>query len=319
MTGGAGHIQYRPLHAPREDRTCAVEPPLDQVDALVAANQELRKRYAYDFGGHSLPALAGQGREELVAEARRYTSAYRDVDVPPFEPGRNVFLAGHQPQLFHPGVWFKNFAMGAPAQQHAAVAVNLVIDSDAMKTAAVRVPGGSVARPRATLLPMDALGPMVPFEERRILDSDTFAGFGRRAAEEIASLVREPLVRQYWSRVRERARRQPIWENAWPSRDTNWKDNGGSRRWSCRKATSAGCPRSPGSRHACWPIYHDSRPPTTRRSTNTGKSTIFAVRGTPFRIWPRRTVGWRRRFGFGRRTIRAAAGSSSDTITKNWR
>ena len=204
MTGGAGQIQYRPLHAPREDRTALVEPPLDQVEALVAANQELRKGYAYDFSGYSLPTLAGQAREELVAAARRYTSAYRDVDVPPFEPGRNVFLAGHQPQLFHPGVWFKNFAMGALARQHAAVPVNLVIDSDAMKTAAIRVPGGTVARPHATLLPMDALGPMAPFEERRILDSDTFAGFGRRAAEEIASLVREPLVRQYWPLVRER-------------------------------------------------------------------------------------------------------------------
>ena len=114
MTGGAGHIQYRPLHAPREDRTALVEPPLDQVDALVAANQELRKGYAYDFCGHSLPNLAGQAREELVAAARRYTSAYRDVRRAAVRaPEESSFSPGINPTLSSGGL-VQEFCDGGP-------------------------------------------------------------------------------------------------------------------------------------------------------------------------------------------------------------
>jgi hypothetical protein len=116
-------------------------------------------------------------------------------------PPSAIFLAGHQPQLFHPGVWLKNFALGALARQHAAVAVNLVIDSDAMKTHALRVPGGSAAQPQVAMVPLDEPGPTIPFEERRIFDRGVFADFGRRAAEQIAPLVPEPMVRRWWPSV----------------------------------------------------------------------------------------------------------------------
>jgi hypothetical protein len=112
-----------------------------------------------------------------------------------------IFLAGHQPQLFHAGVWVKNFVLGALARRHGAVAVNLVIDSDTAKTHALRVPGGSVARPQVALVPLDEPGPAIPFEERRIVNREVFTDFGRRAAEQIAPLVAEPIVRRWWPSV----------------------------------------------------------------------------------------------------------------------
>ena len=47
------------------------------------------------------------------AAARRWTAAYRNVPrrSRPIRSGL-IYLAGHQPQMFHPGVWFKNFALG---------------------------------------------------------------------------------------------------------------------------------------------------------------------------------------------------------------
>ncbi len=60
------------------------------------------------LGDWSWTELARQAREEMLAEAIAWTRQYRDVDVPP----STIFLAGHQPQLFHPGVWLKNFALG---------------------------------------------------------------------------------------------------------------------------------------------------------------------------------------------------------------
>jgi hypothetical protein len=116
-----------------------------------------------------------------------------------------IFLAGHQPQLFHPGVWLKNFALGSLARQHGAVAVNLVVDSDTAKGVALRVPGGSVSQPHATMIPYDAPAPAVPYEERAILDRRLLDSFDRRVFEQLCPLVPEPLIRNYWPLVRQRA------------------------------------------------------------------------------------------------------------------
>jgi hypothetical protein len=230
MTSGSSPLVYRRLRAPQEDRSALIDPPLDEVGGTVAANAAARAEAACDVGGIHWAELARQAREELLAEAVRYTAGYRDVSgamrawggmptrsvgmasdvhgatnlrsVPGVAmPPSAIFLAGHQPQLFHPGVWLKNFALGELARQHGAVAVNLVIDSDTMKTHALRVPGGSAANPQVALVSLDEPGPAIPFEERRIFSRDVFADFGRRAAEQIAPLVREPIVREWWPSV----------------------------------------------------------------------------------------------------------------------
>ena len=209
MISGSDLLQYRRLRAPQEDRSALIDPPLDEVGAMVAANREDRQRSACDVGGIPWAELARQAQEELLAEAVRYTAAYREVsgvvpsrrDASDAMPPPVIFLAGHQPQLFHPGVWLKNFALGTLARQHGAVAVNLIIDSDTMKTHALRVPGGSAANPHVAPVPLVDPGPAIPFEERRILSRETFAGFGRRAADQIAPLVPEPIVRSWWPSV----------------------------------------------------------------------------------------------------------------------
>ncbi len=46
-------------------------------------------------------------------------------------------------------MWFKNFALSKLAKQYRATAINLLIDSDTMKEATLRVPSGSVDAPVA--------------------------------------------------------------------------------------------------------------------------------------------------------------------------
>lgn len=201
MKSGSERLQHRPVHAPREDRSALVEPPFAEAPGLVAENLLRREQYGCDIQGRSLTDLARQARRELVTEAWRWTSAYRDVDRRSLDPNGPIFLAGHQPQLFHPGVWFKDFALGALASQQNAVAVNLIVDSDTIKESTLRVPGGSVAEPNVMAVALDRPGPTVPFEERRIADREMLADFGRRASEHIAPLVLDPLVRQFWPLV----------------------------------------------------------------------------------------------------------------------
>ncbi len=204
MTRGASHLDRRRLRAPEEDRAVFVAPPFREVAEVLDANLLRRRETCYDLQGRCLSEVSRESRAELLQGARRWTARYRDVPPAADDASRPILLAGHQPQLFHPGVWFKNFALGALAQRHGAVAVNLIIDSDTLKRPQVRVPGGSVEAPQVAQIPLDRPGPVVPYEERTILDEAVFRRFGRRAAEQIAPLVDDPLVRDYWPMVVDR-------------------------------------------------------------------------------------------------------------------
>jgi hypothetical protein len=207
-TAGFRWSQWAPrivsLNAPREDGAIVIEPPPSLAGQMAARNQAILQAANYDVQGRDLRALSRDAREQLLATAATYTRSYRDVEVG--ADSGTIFLAGHQPEMFHPGVWFKNFALARLARQHNAVPINLVIDSDAMKSASLRVPGGSVEHPRIDSIPFDKATTDAPFEQRPILDRDLFAAFGRRCAEQIKSLVSQPIVNKYWPLVLARSK-----------------------------------------------------------------------------------------------------------------
>ncbi len=138
-----------------------------------------------------------------------------------------MILAGHQPELVHPGVWFKNFVLSSLAQRTAAHAVNLLIDNDAVRSTSIRSPAGSVRDPVTAFVPLDDSSAPIPFEERRILNASVFESFGKRTAD----LVR-PLIRARCSTSSGPGRSRPgentaIWDGPWPRLATFWKAGGG--------------------------------------------------------------------------------------------
>lgn len=184
------------LAAPREDGAKLIEPPLSFAGDMVRANQRDIAAADYDVQGRRLSQLAAEARQQLLAEALQFTRGYRDFTLP--ADTSKIFLAGHQPEMFHPGVWFKNFALARLAQQHQAVAVNLLIDSDAVKSVALRVPGGSIEDPRIESVPFDKAESTAPFEHRDIADRDLFASFGARVQKQLGPLVADPIITKYW-------------------------------------------------------------------------------------------------------------------------
>jgi len=200
-------IRYRRLRAPQEDRSAVVDPPWDEVGLLVGRNVELRAQYAYDCQGRPLVELSREARAELLAEARRHTAGYGVVGPEPGNPDGLIFLAGHQPQLFHPGVWLKDFVLDHLARRHGAVAVNLTIDSDTVKGTSIQVPGGSIDDLSVEAISYDRPGPMVPYELRRIEDGRAFSDFGRRVRERMAPLIPHPLIEALWPLAQRQARR----------------------------------------------------------------------------------------------------------------
>lgn len=228
MSLAAQPTEHRVWRAPREDGSALIEPPLEQAGAAAAENIQLRQEHTYDFQGRSLTSLAQQARRELVREARRWTSTYSDVDTSRCRIDR-LFLAGHQPQLFHPGVWFKNFALDHLARRHDALGINLLIDSDTIKTSAVWVPSGTAGDPRLVSVPLDTSSRPIPYEERKIANRGMFVDFSRRVAEQMAGLVPDPLLGRYWPLAVERSRQtdnlgaclaqsRHQWEAQWGSR-----------------------------------------------------------------------------------------------------
>ena len=197
-------LQRRRLRAPRDDRTSLVDPPFASVPSLLSTNAQRAATYDVDLSGRTLSELSALARRELIDEAFRYTSQYRDVRRPDAAQGdsrRLVFLSGHQPELFHPGVWFKNFALSRLAEKYDAVAVHLLIDTDTLKAPSIRVPTGTVERPSIETVVLDASAPELPYEERPVVDRGLFAGFAERVERAIRRLVPDPCVGELWPLV----------------------------------------------------------------------------------------------------------------------
>jgi hypothetical protein len=204
MNAGLGSLEYRALRAPAEHGGTLIEPPLPSVARLLQVQTARRQSSSIQVAGMSWPELASRARSEMLAAAVKYTAAYRDVAQPLDD--RPICLAGHQPELFHPGVWYKNFVLGHIGQRHGAAAVNLVIDSDTLRAPSIRVPGGTKQSPEVMAIAYDAPGDEVPFEERPVLDTGLLESFAERVARQISPLVPDPLVKQLWPLVRKRSR-----------------------------------------------------------------------------------------------------------------
>ena len=199
--------RHRKLRAPREDGGVLIDPAWATLPDVVAHNIARRSDWSFDVAGEAVRAFAAAARAEFVAEALAYTRAYRDVTVEaslpsafPLPPSP-LLLAGHQPEMFHPGVWAKNFALSGLASATGATAVNLVIDGDTIKAASLRVPTGTPAEPRVESVPFDAAHEEIPYEDRRVADAGLFASFGERATETLRPLLNGPLLESFWPEV----------------------------------------------------------------------------------------------------------------------
>lgn len=204
MSGTAVWSMQPLLRAPLDDGAALFAPPLTELPEVLAENRTIRDGWQYDVQGRSLAELARQARGDFLREAHAYTSTYREVPGA-HDADAELLLSGHQPELFHPGVWLKNFAVGALARGRCAVAVNLLIDSDTVKATSLKVPKGTPDAPRMVSVPFDRAGAAVPYEERAIADFAMLESFGERAVESLRSLVPGPMLETFWPLVCRRA------------------------------------------------------------------------------------------------------------------
>jgi hypothetical protein len=206
MTTSCVSLTYRRFRAPREHGDTLLSPPLDEAAALVAENRD--RQSSCDVQGRSLQQLGSQARCELLTEARRYTEQYRDaISYADQQDTAPLLLTGHQPELYHPGVWFKNFAMARAARQIGGHAIHLLIDNDTLRSPSIRVLEGTPDEPRATAMAFDRHTPELPYEERQVLDHELFHSFATRVQSKFRSFVQAPLITKYWPLAQRAIRR----------------------------------------------------------------------------------------------------------------
>jgi hypothetical protein len=192
-----------------------VEPPIvpspgtGSIQALVDNNRLVRTALDLRIGDLRLHELVAATRREVLMVAAEYTGSYRDVERPADMAdwiARPVIMGGHQPDLFHPGVWLKNAVLDAYARQVGGTAVNLVVDSDRCGRATADVPVGTPAEAAFEPVPFDAPAAEMAWEERPVVDQACFESFGERASALLSPLVPDAILRRWWPLVVERGR-----------------------------------------------------------------------------------------------------------------
>ncbi len=151
--------------------------------------------------------------------------------------GAALFLAGHQPDLFHPGVWIKNFALNGLAKAHGATPLNLIVDSDAAKTLFIRVPKlnsvstkGRIEPDQVTVttIPIGRWKPEIPYEELAVTDESMFEGVEGEVAPILRNWGLPSIFESFWREaIRQGQRTELLGERLAAARRTF------ERRWNC--------------------------------------------------------------------------------------
>jgi hypothetical protein len=202
-------MSLRQVRVPREDGAVLSLPPLAEAGRLLAANRQILASHGPDLLGRPWADLRARARHAVLTAAGDYLRLSGEP-LPSFA-GTALVMAGHQPELFHPGVWVKHFALSGLARRHGVVPVNLVVDNDTVKSTSLYVPvlthaAQAVEAHRATV-PFDRWATEEPYEERTVHDEELFATFAQRA---VAGWDFEPLLPQLWVEVLRQARRTPL-------------------------------------------------------------------------------------------------------------
>lgn len=120
-------------------------PTYSEWASIAASGSQAAAAWDVDVDGEPLARLRIRARREAVASAREYCARF-DIEVAP-EQGEYPLLVmtGHQPVMFHPGIWIKNFLVDRCAEELTesgtpALGLNLIVDSDAFDSVTLVAP-----------------------------------------------------------------------------------------------------------------------------------------------------------------------------------
>jgi hypothetical protein len=183
----------RKYRAPAGDGEILIVPPLGEVPRLLDDAQYVQLP-SQSIAGMSLSDWRALARSEVQSLLKKQTHNQQPTAW---------FVVGHQPDLVHPGVWLKYSVMSQLARRHNGIALNLIVDNDEPKAAAVRVPiwrpGIAADGVSVEAIPFDSPPGHVPYEEWIANDGDLFASFPDRLAAATKDWPFRPIGVPGWS------------------------------------------------------------------------------------------------------------------------
>lgn len=188
------------LRAPGVDGALLADPPMASAAGVLDANASRLAAWDHDFQGRRAGRLRAMARTQVIERARGFL-ARAGFDPPPAPEGAGVgrlVVTGHQPELFHPGVWVKNFATAAIAGRAGGLGLNLVVDNDILKSPGIRVPRVSGRSLRSERVEFDEWRGETPYEDLTVADEATFDAFPARVREILPGEIADPLVDAFW-------------------------------------------------------------------------------------------------------------------------
>ncbi len=196
---------YQHFRAPQQPGSATIIPAVPELlDVLTGKEAHAHVAPSLEFCGKTWETARRQARQEAIELAVGFTSAYRELpEVAKRVPGEGVLpaivMSGHQPELFHAGVWFKNFLISQLAAQSGAIAINFLVDNDLCRNAAIRVPSvganGSVV---AQSIPFDTQRDSVPWELRQLNSRELWDSFPKRVLESLLPHHYTTLLSEIW-------------------------------------------------------------------------------------------------------------------------
>lgn len=183
---------------PAEDGEVLASPSLPDAAHVALANQRRLDASDVNVQGRTLTELRRWSRGECLHAAARYTSTLGTEGTSVPEATGPLVIAGHQPALFHPGVWVKNFAIAGLADTTDGIGLNLVVDNDTLNQTGIRVPGGTPDAPGYETVLFDAPRRPQPWEDAVCADRALFSTFADRAGEHMRRWNVDPILPDAW-------------------------------------------------------------------------------------------------------------------------
>lgn len=125
--------------APREHRTALIVPEPGRLPQVCQANRELLATYDFRLLGRPAQDVRRSARRALLSLPATCLLGRPPTDDE-IDPDGPIILTGHQPALYHPGVWLKNFLAGHLARAVGGTPVNLNVDNDESHQLTIRAP-----------------------------------------------------------------------------------------------------------------------------------------------------------------------------------
>ncbi len=219
------------LQIPRGDETLFAFPLLAHAPAMARQNSEVLSTANVNLQGRSIAELRQSARREVLDLARNYTSKLLGQPLSNPLPAGLLFCSGHQPALFHPGVWVKNFAIHALARRVGGVALNLVVDNDTLSNRQLRLPIGDREHPRASFLPFDDPQPNQPWEEAALENPTVFSGLGSKVEQVMQRWNIDPLISNLWADAVSQLQQSPSLRDAFTAARRKQEHRFGVENW----------------------------------------------------------------------------------------